>query len=298
MIYLLIGEESIIKKQIDDIKQKNNINFNSVINYDLEESSINNVIEELNTFNLFGDKKLVIVKNTNKIEDEIFINYLSNPSDNILVLTSEEELDKRKKVNKKILEVSNIINTKDIDLSKYIKEELKEYKIDIKDINLIKERCNNNFFKISNELDKLKLLKYEEKEITEKDILEIIKKSYDTNIYDLTNAINQKNIKKSLEVFYELLNNNEEELRILGSLANNYRTLLQIKNLTIEYKDEEIIDKLKMHPYRLKMLKKETNNYTKEELIKLIKQLGNIDINIKKGLVDKKDALELFLINL
>lgn len=298
MIYLLIGEESIIKKQIKDIIVKNNIDFNSVINYDLENDNIKNVIEDLNTYNLFGDKKIVIVKNINKLDDEMIIEYLNNPSSNILVFISCDELDKRKKINKEILKVSEVINTKDIDLSSFIKDELKDYTYDNDVVKLLKNRCCNNYFKISNELEKLKMLKIEEHNITKDDILLYVKKSFDTNIFDLTNYINRKDIKKSLEVLKDLLNNSEDELRLLGLLANNFRTLYMIKNMMFKYNDDYIIDTLKMHPYRLKMLKEQAINFSIEDLQKLIKKLGTIDINVKSGFIDKNGILEEFILTI
>ncbi len=298
MIYLLIGEESIIKKQIKDIIVKNNIDFNSVINYDLENDNIKNVIEDLNTYNLFGDKKIVIVKNINKLEDEMIIEYLNNPSSNILVFISYDELDKRKKINKEILRVSEVINTKDVDLSSFIKDELKDYTYDNDVVKLLKNRCCNNYFKISNELEKLKMLKIEEHNITKDDVLLYVKKSFDTNIFDLTNYINRKDIKKSLEVLKDLLNNSEDELRLLGLLANNFRTLYMIKNMMFKYNDDYIIDTLKMHPYRLKMLKEQAVNFSIEDLQKLIKKLGTIDINVKSGFIDKNGILEEFILTI
>lgn len=298
MIYLLIGEESIIKKQIKDIIVKNNIDFNSVINYDLENDNIKNVIEDLNTYNLFGDKKIVIVKNINKLDDEMIIEYLNNPSSNILVFISYDELDKRKKINKEILRVSEVINTKDVDLSSFIKDELKDYTYDNDVVKLLKNRCCNNYFKISNELEKLKMLKIEEHNITKDDVLLYVKKSFDTNIFDLTNYINRKDIKKSLEVLKDLLNNSEDELRLLGLLANNFRTLYMIKNMMFKYNDDYIIDTLKMHPYRFKMLKEQAVNFSIEDLQKLIKKLGTIDINVKSGFIDKNGILEEFILTI
>ena len=83
MVYLIVGENSIINKEIKSIKEKNNIDNNSFIKYDLEIDTTQIVIEELNTFNLFNDKKLVVVSNTKNIEIELLEKYLNNPSDNI-----------------------------------------------------------------------------------------------------------------------------------------------------------------------------------------------------------------------
>ena len=297
MVYLIIGEDSIINKEIKSIKEKNNIDNNSFIKYDLEIHQTSIIIEELNTFNLFGDKKLVVASNIKNIDVELLEDYFNNLSDNILILTTEEELDKRSKLSKLLEEKAKILNTKDVDLTKYIKNELKDYEIDNALIKIIKEKCNNNYHRINNEIEKIKLYKDDNK-ITKEDIDLLIKEDINVNIYDLTNAINKKDVKKAIKLFHELLKNNEDEIKILSSLANNYRLLMNIKNLVITYKDEDIIKKLKMHPYRLKMLKEQSNNYTTKDLVEIIKKLNQMDINIKSGLLEKRNAIEIFLLEL
>ena len=123
MVYLTVGENSIINKEIKSIKEKNSIDNNSFIKYDLEIDTTKIVIEELNTFNLFNDKKLVVVSNAKNIDVELLEKYLNNPSENILVLTDKEELDKRSKLFKLLEEKAKKINTKNVDLNTYIKDE-------------------------------------------------------------------------------------------------------------------------------------------------------------------------------
>ena len=99
MVYLLVGNQNLVNKELDDLKK--NIYVNNIVKYDLEQSFIDDVIEELNTFSLFGDEKLVVVYNFDLIDkDEELIKYLNNQSKNILVLISYKKLDDRKRVVK------------------------------------------------------------------------------------------------------------------------------------------------------------------------------------------------------
>ena len=296
MTYLIIGNKSTIEKQISTILKKIEVNPNSIIKYDLEETSILKVIEELDTFNLFESQKLVICNNINKIDDDkALIKYLENQDKNILILTATTPLDERKKITKEIKKNSTVIDTLNEDLSEYIKSSLKDYKTDIITINLIKEYCNNDYTWINNELDKLKMYKLEEKEITTEDVELLIKKNLDSNIFDLMDAINQRNKTKLFNVYYELINNNEDEIKIISIIANNFRLLLKIKILLEDTKEEEIIKILSLHPYRFKKLKEQNYIYSKTDLYEILKNLSELDINIKSGNIDKKIGTELFL---
>ena len=96
MTYTFIGEKDYIEKEINKISKS--FNIENIVRYNLEETSINKVIEDLNTVSLFGNK-LIIVNSIDKIENpDPLIKYLNNEGANTLILLSFKELDKRKKV--------------------------------------------------------------------------------------------------------------------------------------------------------------------------------------------------------
>ena len=90
----------------------------------------------------------------------------------------------------------------------------------------------------------LKIYKINEKEITAYDIKKIVKKGYDSTIFNLIDAINLKNKDKILKIYNELLEENETEEKILYTIANHYRLLLQIKIQSKDKSDSEIISEL------------------------------------------------------
>lgn len=290
MTYLLIGEN--FKEEINKIIEKHNINKESITNYDLEIESFNNVLIDINTISLFESKKCIICKNSNNIDDlDKLKDYLKHETSNILILTMKAINDNKKLYNL----IDNKIDLTKIDIESYIKNELKDYKITPLNIRLIITNCNNNFNRIKNELDKLKMYKFNEKEITSDDINLLIKKNLDNNIFDLIDNINKGNKKKSYEIYNELIKNNEAPIKILITLANNYRLMYQVKELMNNKNDKEIMEMLDIKKEgRLYILKKQTYNFTSSKLLSIIKELAKIDLSIKKGDLTDKQAMELF----
>ena len=109
MNYLIVSTD---KLTLDEkIKELNKNNDSEIVYYDLIDTSIDEVLEDLNTFNLFNTKKIIIGENAffltgDKVKTNIehnldkLVKYLDNPSkDNILILVSSS-LDKRKKIVK------------------------------------------------------------------------------------------------------------------------------------------------------------------------------------------------------
>lgn len=290
MTYLLIGDH--LKEEINKIITTNNIGKESITTYDLDLDTFDNVLIDLNTVSLFNDTKCIICKNAYNIKEfDSFKEYLKYETNNILILIMKDSKD-----NKELFKLcKNIIDLSKIDLENYVKKELKEYKISPLNINLLINNCNNNFNRVVQEVEKLKMYKYEEKEITRDDINLLIKKNLDSNIFDLIDYINKGNRKEAYRVYNELIKNNEAPVKILVTLANNYRLIYQVKVLVNSKSDKEIMEMLNIKKEgRLYILKKQTYNFTSNRLLKIIKELAKTDFNIKSGRTTDRQGLELF----
>lgn len=297
MTILIVGEESLINLEIDKIlKLEKNY---SQIKYD-SLTPCDKIIEELNTIDMFYDKKIVIVKDFLNIkEQDILQKYIEKSKDNNILILTTSSLDERRKIVKTLKEKAKIIDTKNTNIDTFIKESFKDYEIDYQIINMLKEYTNNNYQKIENEINKLKMLKLDEKKITKEDIKEVTLKDFDTNIFDFLKAINNKNKKEALNIYYKLSQNKEDEIKIIGTLANNYRLIYKIKVLSNTTLDNDIMTKCNIkNPYRLKILKQESYNYSEKYLLNMLKKLSELDIKIKSGQTDKKLGMELFLTNI
>ena len=161
-------------------------------------------------------------------------------------------------------------------------------------INLLIGYCGNNLSRIENELEKLKLYKLNEKEITTEDIENLVKKSLDSTIFNLIDKINEKDKVKIFKIYNELLEEGETEEKIMYTIANHYRLLFQISEKIKSLSDDEIIKEYRMHPYRLTKLKEQLNLIVQDDILTILKRLSDIDINIKKGKIDIKTAMFLF----
>ena len=89
----------------------------------------------------------------------------------------------------------------------------------------------------------------------------------------------------------ELFINNEEFNKEIKKVK---RLISKIK----KYKDDEIIKEYKFHPYRFSKLKEQTNLISEKEVLKILKNLGDIDIKIKTGKIDSSLGLVTFFENL
>lgn len=305
MLYLLYGtKDYLIKNEVKNISKKfDDINISK---FDLNNDLIENIINDCLTISLFSEKKLVICENANMFtgntskDSETVEAYLNNPNPDttIIFITHNEKLDERKKITK-LIKKNGVVKAFNENENAYqiVKKHLKDYQIDNNLINLLIERAGNNQQILENELEKLKLYK-EDNIITKEDIINVITKKIDPNTFTLLDYIVKNDKNKALEIYYELIKMNEEPIKIITMLANQFRIMYQAKELFKKgLSEKNIAETLKIHPYRVKLAIQNGKKYNSDLLLKYISNLADMDINIKTGKIDKNLALELFILN-
>lgn len=305
MVYILYGTKDFqINEEIKKItKKQDQMNISK---YDLNNTPLKLIIDDAQTISMFEDKKTVIVDNANMFtgttskDSDIIENYLNHINENtiLILIVHNEKLDTRKKITKLIKKIGIVKEFNDeTNPAVIVKKLLKDYNINDKTINLFIDRVGNNPLIIQNEINKIKIYKGNNKTISDEDILNLTTKIIDIDIFKLIDYIIKKNKNKALELYHEMIKMNEEPIKILVILANQFRIMYQSKELLKKgYSEKDIASILKIHPYRVKLAIQNSRNYPSEVLLKHLNNLADIDIGIKTGKLNKNLALELFML--
>ena len=313
-IYLIYGSENyLIKKELSKIIDNSKVMEDSIIKYNLDEVNVSNVIDEASMVGLFSDSKLIICENCNFLTGDTKKNidhdidslekYIEHPFKDVIIIfiVNNEKLDERKKIVKLLKKHSKVLECKRVeshDLNNYIYNYFKNngYNIEMNLVRLIIDKVKYDLANIINECDKLMNYKDNDINITKDDIDNVIRENIEDDIFALTNAILEKNTKKSVKIYKDLLLMGEEPIKLIIMIANQFRLILQVKlMLKNGYKQIEMASIIKEHPYRIKLAL--SSNYTEEELINNIKKLYKLDTDIKTGNIDKNFGFELFLLS-
>ena len=305
MVYLLYGTKDFeIEEEIKKLSK--GIDEMNISKYDLNNDMLSLALEDAKTMSLFGDKKLVIVDNANMFtgstskDSELIEEYLNHINENttLVLIVHNDKLDTRKKITKLIKKVGKVQEFNDeLDTTSLVRRLFKDYNIDYKTIQLFIDRVGNNPLIIQSEINKIKIYKDNDKNITEEDILNLTTKLIEIDIFKLIDYIVRKNKEKALELYYEMLKMNEEPIKIVVILANQFRIMYQSKELLKKgYSEKDIASTLKIHPYRVKLAIQNSRNYTSDILLKNLNALADIAIGIKTGTINKDLALELFIL--
>ena len=180
-------------------------------------------------------------------------------------------------------------------LSNYIRD--KGYSISSDSVDLIISKVGYELSNIINELDKLFIYKDTDKKITKEDIENVITKNIEKNIFELTNAIINRNKDKIMEIYNDLILAKEDPIKLLVTLSNQLRLILQVKLMRRGgYSEKEIVTTLKEHPYRINLAMK--SSFEINDLKKKMLKLSELDYKIVTGEVDKFFGFEMFLLEI
>lgn len=291
--YLIIASDKIIlDSKLNDLLKK--YKDAEVVHYDLLEVPIERVIEDLDTYNFLVNRKIIIGhnaiffssdKNKSLVEHNLekLEKYIENPSqDNILVLVCDS-IDKRKKITSLYCKKAEVIEAIS-DINNLIKQSLEDYKMDANTQKKLLEYCGNDYEKLFNELDKLKLYKWEEKVITGEDIEAVVMKNIDDSIFHLVDSILTGNKKYAFSLYQNFLLHGEQVVNIIRILSNKIRLIYQVKVLLNDGNSDQKISKLlKVHEYPVKLAREASYRYSEQVLLERLNQLAELDLEIKSG---------------
>ena len=312
MVFILYGTvDYLINKTIDKIVNDNKIDEFNINKYDLTNNLLTEIINDASSMSLFGDKKIIIVNNayiftssTKKYTEQdlnALENYLNNINTNtfLIFVVNEEKLDERKKITKLVDKIGKIIECNNVDNITMIKELLDDYQMSDQNVKYLLERVGNNSTLLNTEIEKIKIYKDTDKNITKEDIDLLTSKSLEVNNFKLINAIINGDKLNALNLYHERIKLNEEPIAIIVTLANQIRIMYQVKQLYLDgHTENSIASILKIHPYRVKLANQNSKQYDADKLLTYLKKLADLDINIKTGRIDKTLGLELLIISL
>ena len=69
--YLLESEDYIsLQQKIDELIKNNDFSNATISTYDMDDSSLENALEDLDTYSFFSDKKVIIIKKIEVLDQE------------------------------------------------------------------------------------------------------------------------------------------------------------------------------------------------------------------------------------
>jgi DNA polymerase-3 subunit delta len=320
-IYLVYGTEAYLLNEtkqllLNHILNEEEKDFNFSV-YDLEETPIEVALEDAETFPFFGERKVIFLhnpvfltaeKSKEKVEHNLakFEAYLKEPAPyTVLVISAPyEKLDERKKITKELKRSAELVEAKKLkepELKNWVREQARLSGIEFEPdaLDQLLALVGTNMFMLTSEVDKLALYATQEKTINAGLVEKLVARTLEQNIFTLIEKVVQRKMDEALRIYYDLLRQNEEPIKILALLAGQFRLIYQVKELSRRgYGKQQIAGQLKTHPFRVQLALGHAHKFTDEELAKLMDLLADADYQMKTGGMNKSLLIEMFLFQL
>lgn len=317
MNFVIYGEDKLLMEQrLKTLKKKYHIceEDMNMVTYWCQDSSMSTIIEDALTPPFLTEYKMIVLKNPlfltaqkqktmNDADIQKFMDYLplDNPTTIFVIYHDQRNFDERKKVVKTLRKYAHFYDIEKMDEHQLYKATHQAIKsrgceIDEEALRLFLSRMPSHLLEISQEVNKLCLYA---KHITVETIDLLVTKQVEENVFELSQAILNKETARSFRIYKDLIMNNEEPVKLIVLIGNAMRLLYQVKLLDRKgYNDREIAQILSMNPYRLKYIRRDGKDFDLKELLAHIDELSQLDIAVKTGKIDKYKGLELFLMRM
>lgn len=117
-------------------------------------------------------------------------------------------------------------------------------------------------------------------------------------VFDLTDALGNKDLKKSLHLMDWFHNRGRSSVELIGILRSQYRKILVSKEHENDRDPKVLMKKLKLPQWLCDKTLSQAKKYNLHKLKKIYTELHNLDKDLKSLKLNEKDQFEMFILKL
>jgi len=309
-LYLLLGPETYLRQAA--AQAITDTALASTFLREFSESSFSLLSDPVKSAMVAAEEKpmmgmrVVRIRNFGKLreaDEDILIHYLINPMPTTVMIFSADEIDKRKKSSKVLLEVCTIVEfpqLKDAEAKAWAKSRLKELKVSADDqvLSEVIRLVGTDVQTLANELEKLASAAAGANRISLDHVDELIGRSRELSNFELADHLMAGNRKKALETLHRLLEDGAEPVMLVGLIAGNYHRLALGKHLLARGGREEVFRNISLPPFKRDSYISTLQRSTATKIARGIQLTAAADLAIKTSQATPRLQLEMLVCEL
>ncbi len=272
--------------------QLNLPDFN-MVKFDDENYTMIGVINACEVLPMGDNYRVILMKNIEKISEndkKMLNSYLDNPSPTSILIIFDF-----------YGKLGSVKNAQLVDCNKFDRATLtnvvareiekKGKQISGEGLEKLIDYCGGSLTRIMSEIDKLVYYDLDEQLITASLIEKMVVRDDEVIIYELTDALGQKNGDKALKCLEKL-----KKEGIFGLISNHFRRLFFIA--ISDLPDGELANLLSVKEYAIKKQRMQVKNFSIKQLKKIYSLLEEVDYMIKSGAMLQDNALSYLILSI
>jgi DNA polymerase-3 subunit delta len=307
--YFLFGEEPFFIDTISDHVEQNALTaaekgFNQTIVYGKDISLIP-ILESARRFPMGAKRQVIIIKEAQSLQElskkegqELLIKYAKNPTPTTILIFcyKHKKLNTQTKWFKELQQYATTVESKRFyndKLPAWIKQYCKSlnYEIEEKAAFMMAEFIGNDLNRIANETDKMVVNFAVGSKLTAENVLKHIGISKEYNIFELQNALANKDVLKANKIInYFNANSKEHPLIPTVYMIYNFFTKLLLYQHNAGTDNDSLSRILKINKYFLREYGTASRNYSTGKVLNNLQYIHKADLNAKGVDSTVKDA--------
>jgi len=310
-LYLLLGSEVYLRRVASQAITEAALSrtllreFNESA-FSLLSDPVQSAIAAADQLPMMSDRRVVRIRDFARLRDadeDVLIRYLNNPAPSTVMIFVADDLDKRKKSTKVLLDACTVVEfppLKDAEAKAWSKTRLKELKITADDqvLSEIIRLVGTDVQTLSNELDKLASAAASTGRITPDLVDELIGRSRELSNFELGDHLLAGNRKRALETLHRLLEDGAEPVMLVGLIAGNYHRLALGKHLLARGGREEVFRNVSLPPFKRDSYISTLQRSSAEKIARGIQLTAAADLAIKTSQATPRLQLEMLVCEL
>lgn len=318
-IYVCYGTESyimneFIERLMEQLVQPEHREM-AIVRFDTGETPLDVIIEEAETLPFLVPSKIILVRDSvlfaagresSRIEHrpEILLAYMGQPSETtvLVFMVPQEKLDERKKLVKTAKGNDFVISFSPLQSEELLQWLLKRASNQGRTMGNsaaeeLLRRAGTDMHALAAETDKLCLHAGTGGSVTLESVQSLVPMATEQNVFKLTEELAALRTAEAITLYYDLLKQREEPIKLMALLVRQFRNMLYVKELGSQgYSPQQMASQLGLHPYAVKITGEQARKFSQERLAAMLSELADLDYAMKTGRVEKSLGLELFLL--
>lgn len=297
-LYLLFGPEDYLRdtaaRIITDavLKDAPLREFNET-SYSLTSVDVQQAIAAAEQLPMMASRRVVRITDFSKLRDddeEALARYLARPAETSVVIFIADELDKRRKMSKTLLEACASVEftrLSDADAAAWVRERLRHLKAtaDERAVRQIVALAGTGVRRLASEVDKLATAALPSGHVTFEMADELVGRSRELSNFELTDHLVARDRRRALETLRRLLDDGAEPVMLTGLLASNFHRLALAKDLMSRGAPEQEVFRVVSMPFnQRKEFLATARRADAAELARRIRRIAEADLAIKSSL--------------
>lgn len=305
--YLLYGEENFLKQQYKHKLLKALNPDGDAMNmavYAGRKIDVGPMIELADTMPFFAERRIILVEDSGFFKNKCdrLADYLKQAPGYLHMIFVEDQADKRSRMYKAVVKIGRAVSFDVQNEKTLMRWALGIFsrggrRITQKDMELFMATVGTDMGNIYQEAEKLLCYTMGRDRIAAQDIEAVCVPQITNKIFDMVRAVTEKNQKKALDLYEDLLALKEPPMRILYLLARQFRQLLHTKEMLKEGKGQQEISKaLGIPGFAAKNCISCVRGYEVRELAQAVEDFTHAEEDVKTGKLGDVLSVELLIV--